>query len=72
MSRAGGDEPIEAEMEDCVKRDVKKTGGEGDWKKKTEEGGEEWQMRRRKSFRQHLTPDKGKKRKKEAPKEDYG
>ena len=27
--------------EDCVKRDVKKTGEEGDWKKKTEEGGEE-------------------------------
>ena len=27
--------------EDCVKRDVKKTGEEGEWKKETEEGGEE-------------------------------
>ena len=35
--------------EDCVKRDVKKTGEEGDWKKKTtktEEGGKDYQMRR--------------------------
>ena len=34
---AGQEETREAkaEMEDCVKRDVKKTGEEGDWKKKT-------------------------------------
>ena len=53
--------------EDCVKRDVKKTGEEGDWKKKTGDRGG-WKRladRRRKGCRQHLTPDKGKKRKRE-------
>ena len=32
--------------EDCVKRDVKKAGEEGDWKKETEEVGKDYQMRR--------------------------
>ncbi len=33
--------------EDCVKRDVRKVGEEEDWKKKkTEESGKEYQMRR--------------------------
>ena len=52
--------------EDCVKRDVRKAGEEEDWKKKkTEESGKEYQMRRCTSCRQHLTPDKGKTRKRE-------
>ena len=52
--------------EDCVKRDVRNAGEEEDWKKKkTEENGKEYQMMRRTSCRQHLTPDKGKTRKRE-------
>ena len=53
--------------EDCVKRDAKKTREEGDWKKKTLDRGR-WRRiadEAVKSCRQHLTPDKGKKRKKE-------
>ena len=50
---------------DCVKRDVKKTGGERDWKKKSGDRGG-WRRiadEAVKSCRQHITPDKGKKRK---------
>ena len=43
--------------EDCVKRDVRKTGRR---RQETEEGGKDYQMRRWKSSGQHLTPDKGK------------
>ena len=52
---------------DCVKRDVKKAGEEEDWKKKTreKEGGKDYRMRRWRSCGQHLTRDKGKKRKRE-------
>ena len=53
--------------EDCVKRDVKKAGEEGDCKKKTGDRGG-WKRladEAVKSCRQHLTPDKGKKRKRE-------
>ena len=32
--------------EDCVKKDIRKAGEEEDWKKKTEEGGKDYQMRR--------------------------
>ena len=39
VSRAGGDERPRLRWEDCVKRDVKKTGEEGDWKKKTGDRG---------------------------------
>ena len=48
--------------EDCVKRDVKKTGEEGDWKKKTGDRGG-WKRisdEAVKSCGQHLTPGKGK------------
>ena len=53
--------------EDCVKRDVKKTGEEGDWKKKTGDRGGWRRIADEvvKSCRQHLTPNKGKKRKRE-------
>ena len=49
--------------EDCVKRDVKKTEEEGDWKKKTGDRGGWRRIADEvvKSCRQHLTPDKGKK-----------
>ena len=53
--------------EDCCKRDVKKAGEEGDWKKKTGERGG-WKSladEAVKSCGQRLTPDKGKKRKRE-------
>ena len=53
--------------EDSVKRDVKKTGEEGDWKKKTGDRGG-WKIladEAVKSFRHHLTHDKGKMRKRE-------
>ena len=53
--------------EDCVKRDVKKAGEEGDWKKKTGDRGG-WKRladEAVKSCRQYLTPDKGKTRKRE-------
>ncbi len=53
--------------EDCVKIDVRKAGEEEDWKKKTRDRGgwKNYQMRRRRSCGQHLTPDKGKTRKRE-------
>ena len=53
--------------EDCVKRDVKKAGEEEDWKKKTRdrEGWKRLSDEAVKSCRQHLNPDKGKKRKRE-------
>ena len=45
---------------------MRKAGEEEDGKKKkTEENGKEYQMMRRTSCRQHLTPDKGKTRKRE-------
>ena len=53
--------------EDCVKRDVKKAGEEGYWKKKTGDRGG-WKRladEAVKSCRQHLTPDEVKKRKRE-------
>ena len=53
--------------EDGVKRDLKNTGEEGDWKKKTGDRGG-WRRiadEAVKSCRQHLTPDKWKKRKRE-------
>ena len=65
VSRAGGDEG----GQDCAKRDVKKTGEEVDEKKKTGDRGG-WRKiadEAVKSCRQHLTPDKGKKRKREIP-----
>ena len=53
--------------EDCVKRDVRKSREEktGRRRQETEEGGKDYQMRRWRSCGQHLTPDKGKKRKRE-------
>ena len=53
--------------EDFVKRDVKKAGEEGDWKKKTQYrvGWKRLADEAVKRFRHHLTPDKGKKRKRE-------
>ena len=40
MSRAGGDKGGQRlSWKDCVKRDVKKAGEEGDWKKKTRDRG---------------------------------
>ena len=62
-SRAGG----RLRWDDCVKRDVKKTGEEGDCKKKTRDRGG-WKRLSDKAVKkcgQHLTPDKGKKRKRE-------
>ena len=35
VSRPDGDGGTRLRWEDCVKRDVKKAGEEGDWKKKT-------------------------------------
>ena len=53
--------------EDCVKRDVRKTGEEEDRKKETSyrRGRQYYQMRRGRNCGRHLTPDKGKKRKRE-------
>ena len=53
--------------DDCVKRDVKKTREEEDWKKKTRDRGG-WKILSDEAVKklrtaQHLTPDKGKKRK---------
>ena len=50
-----------------INRDAKKAGEEGDWKKKTRD---RWGWKRLadeavKSCRQHITPDKGKKMKRE-------
>ena len=47
--------------EDCVKRDVKKTGEEEDWKKKTRDRGG-WKRLSDEAVTtvQHLTPDKEK------------
>ena len=54
--------------EDCVKRDVKKAGEEGDWENKTGERGG-WKRlsdEAVKRCRKHLTPDKWKTRKRES------
>ena len=52
--------------EDCVKRDVGKAGEEEDWKKKTRDRGG-WKRLSDEAVKkvQHLTPDKGKNRKRE-------
>ena len=53
--------------EDCIKRDVKKTGEEGDWKKKTgnREGWRRIADEAVKKLQAAPHPDKGKKRKRE-------
>ena len=51
--------------EDSVKRDVSKVGEEEDWKTKTKEGWKRQSDEEVTSCGQHLTSDKGKKRKRE-------
>ena len=57
--------------EDCVKRDVKKAGEEEDWKSKTRDRGGSKRLSDEAAWRscgQHITPDKGKKRKRDSEK----